>query len=106
MKKTRMKVDQKKLNVYYTNRKLTQLLTDGDVQDEDAEYLEFLANQKIQENSEDSDDEIEEEILYESPLDQIDPYECFEQVFRGKFTWITSVELVVKLYILHRYATK
>lgn len=58
---------------------------DGDVQDEDAEYLEFLASQKIQENGEDSDDEIEEEILYQSPLDEIDPYECFEQVFRGRF---------------------
>ncbi|KAK4514985.1 uncharacterized protein ATC70_002594 [Mucor velutinosus] len=55
---------------------------DGDVQDEDAEYLEFLANQKIQENGEDSEDEMEEEILYQSPLDEIDPYECFEQVFR------------------------
>ncbi|KAF1802362.1 armadillo-type protein [Mucor lusitanicus] len=55
---------------------------DGDVQDEDAEYLEFLANQKIEEHGEDTEDEIEEEILYQSPLDEIDPYECFEQVFR------------------------
>ncbi|KAI8645751.1 armadillo-type protein [Parasitella parasitica] len=55
---------------------------DGDVQDEDAEYLEFLASQKIQENGEGSDDEIQEEISYKSPLDEIDPYECFEQIFR------------------------
>lgn len=55
------------------------------MQDEDAEYLEFLANQKIEEHGEDTEDEIEEEILYQSPLDEIDPYECFEQVFRGSF---------------------
>lgn len=53
------------------------------MQDEDAEYLEFLANQKIEEHGEESEDEIEEEILYQSPLDEVDPYECFEQVFRG-----------------------
>ncbi|CEP12645.1 hypothetical protein [Parasitella parasitica] len=57
-------------------------LTDGDVQDDDAEYLEFLASQKIQESGEGSDDEIQEEIAYKSPLDEINPYEYFEQVFR------------------------
>lgn len=66
------------------------LSIDDDVQDEDTEYLEYLAQQAANQSNENTDadddeeDEIAEEILFESPLDEIDPYVCFEQVFRGK----------------------
>jgi hypothetical protein len=58
------------------------------VQDEDTEYLEYLAQQAANQNADESDaveddEDIPEEILFESPLDEIDPYICFEQVFRG-----------------------
>ncbi|SAM05668.1 hypothetical protein [Absidia glauca] len=61
---------------------------DEDVHDEDNEYLEFLSQQaaaQANEGSElgDEEDEIEEEILFESPLDEIDPYIEFEQVFKA-----------------------
>lgn len=35
-------------------------------------------------DADDEEEEIAEEILFESPLDEVDPYLCFEQVFRGK----------------------
>ncbi|KAI9022225.1 armadillo-type protein [Phycomyces nitens] len=62
-------------------------LSDEDVPDEDNEYLEYLA-QQASSHANDSefdefDDEMEEEILFESPLDEIDPYVCFEEAFRG-----------------------
>ncbi|CAO3651162.1 unnamed protein product [Cunninghamella echinulata] len=61
---------------------------DEDVHDEDAEYLEFLAQQAANEGNDGSevdedDEEIEEEILFESPLDDVDPYIEFEQVFKN-----------------------
>lgn len=65
---------------------------DDDVQDEDAEYLEFLTQQAAandgensQQTDEDSDDdeEISEEILFESPLDNVDPYITFDQVLKA-----------------------
>lgn len=62
---------------------------DEDVVDEDNEYLEFLAqtaaNQSESEIDE-FDDEIEEELLFESPLDEIDPYVRFGEVFKGKLS--------------------
>jgi hypothetical protein len=64
-------------------------MIDEDVPDQDAEYLEYLANQAASHNGGESDfedfdeEEIEEEILFESPLDEIDPYVRFEEVFRG-----------------------
>lgn len=63
---------------------------DDDVQDEDAEYLEFLAQQAsggASQGTEDEEDEEEigEEILFESPLDNVDPYQTFEHVFKRKF---------------------
>lgn len=61
---------------------------DEDVVDEDAEYLEFLAQQAASNNSEsefdDLESEIEEELLFESPLDEIDPYIRFGEVFKSK----------------------
>ncbi|KAI8335415.1 armadillo-type protein [Chlamydoabsidia padenii] len=61
---------------------------DEDVPDQDNEYLEYLANQaSLHANDDDEEydeyeEEIEEEILFESPLDEINPYIRFEQVFR------------------------
>ncbi|KAF9114888.1 hypothetical protein BGX27_009533 [Mortierella sp. AM989] len=66
-----------------------------DVYDEGHEYLEFLAQQaktrvaKVgeddDEDDEDEDDEgdLEEEIYFESPLDDLDPYVVFREVFNG-----------------------
>ncbi|KAI9483976.1 MAG: armadillo-type protein [Benjaminiella poitrasii] len=59
---------------------------DGNVQDEDAQYLEFLAKQSANtypkaEEEEEEEDELSEEILFQSPLDEVDPYFCFAQVF-------------------------
>lgn len=66
-----------------------------DVYDEGHEYLEFLAQQAAKrannegEEDEDEDDEeedfddLEEEIYFESPLDSLDPYVVFREVFTG-----------------------
>ncbi|KAI9492090.1 armadillo-type protein [Zychaea mexicana] len=60
---------------------------DEDVVDEDNEYLEYLAQQAANHSSEsefdDFDEEIEEELLFESPLDEIDPYVRFGDVFKS-----------------------
>lgn len=62
---------------------------DDDVPDEDNEYLEYLASQAQNSHNDfedfggEEEDELEEEILFESPLDEIDPYIRFEQVFRN-----------------------
>lgn len=63
-------------------------ILDGDIQDEDTEYLDFLNSQAANNDDTDADEEEEmaEEILFESPLDEVDAYLCFEQVFRGKYT--------------------
>ncbi|CEP15700.1 hypothetical protein [Parasitella parasitica] len=62
---------------------------DDDVPDQDNEYLEYLASQAASHSGadgysdlEDDEEEMEEEILFESPLDEVDPYIRFEQVFR------------------------
>ncbi|KAI9281483.1 armadillo-type protein [Sporodiniella umbellata] len=64
---------------------------DDDVPEDDNEYLEYLASQSAVPNQGENDfddlgdyeEELEEEILFESPLDEIDPYVRFEQVFRN-----------------------
>lgn len=64
------------------------MVLDEDVPDQDNEYLEYLANQaSLHANDDDEEydeyeEEIEEEILFESPLDEINPYLRFEHVFR------------------------
>ncbi|KAI8969324.1 armadillo-type protein [Mycotypha africana] len=67
-----------------------ELGEDDDIPDEDNEYLEYLASQAAQHNNDSfsefddgEEEELEEEILFESPLDEIDPYIRFEQVFRN-----------------------
>ncbi|KAF9202388.1 hypothetical protein BGZ49_007438 [Haplosporangium sp. Z 27] len=67
-----------------------------DVYDEGHDYLEFLAQQasKTQtakagdeddedEDDEDEDEDLQEEIYFESPLDDLDPYVVFREVFTG-----------------------
>jgi hypothetical protein len=67
-----------------------------DVYDEGHEYLEYLAQQAAktrtakadgeeeEEEEEDEDDfDLEEEIYFESPLDDLDPYIVFREVFTG-----------------------
>jgi hypothetical protein len=61
---------------------------DEDVHDEDAEYLEYLASQAAahaDDGEEDYDDDVQEEVLFESPLDEIDPYIRFGDSFRGTY---------------------
>ncbi|KAI8074983.1 armadillo-type protein [Gongronella butleri] len=58
---------------------------DEDIHDEDQEYLEFLAQQAAGANtdaSEEEEDDLEEELLFETPLDEIDPYMVFHQCFK------------------------
>ncbi|KAF9397483.1 hypothetical protein BGX21_008820, partial [Mortierella sp. AD011] len=62
-----------------------------DVFDEGGEYLEYLAQQASKSRPADRDDdeesewddELEEEIYSESPLDDLDPYILFRDVFTG-----------------------
>lgn len=75
--------------VIFPNRLLWVIDDDDDVQDEDAEYLEFLAQQanggaSQSGEEEEEEEEIGEEILFESPLDNVDPYLTFESVFKRK----------------------
>ncbi|KAF9437361.1 hypothetical protein BGZ76_001078 [Entomortierella beljakovae] len=63
---------------------------DEDVYDEGNEYLEYLAQQASKSRPADKDDddeseydELEEEIYFESPLDEVDPYILFRDVFTG-----------------------
>jgi hypothetical protein len=68
-----------------------------DVHDEGHEYLEFLAQQASKtrsaaaagesgdedEEDEDEYEDLEEEIYFQSPLDDLDPYVVFREVFTG-----------------------
>ncbi|KAG0255719.1 hypothetical protein BG011_004960 [Mortierella polycephala] len=61
-----------------------------DVFDEEGEYLELLAQKASKmrpadrEDEEESEyDDLEEEIYYESPLEELDPYIIFRDVFTG-----------------------
>ncbi|KAI9283549.1 armadillo-type protein [Umbelopsis sp. AD052] len=59
---------------------------EDDVEDEDAEYLEFLAQQAngtASQDDEEEEEEIGEEILFESPLDNVDPYITFAHAFKN-----------------------
>ncbi|KAG0224632.1 armadillo-type protein [Mortierella sp. GBAus27b] len=62
-----------------------------DVFDEGSEYIEYLALQASRNRPADRDeeeedlyeDDLEEEVYFESPLDDIDPYIHFRDVFKG-----------------------
>ncbi|CAG8569447.1 9240_t:CDS:10 [Ambispora leptoticha] len=63
---------------------VAKLNDDEDVRDEDTEYLEFLneeATKHANEQDEETDQDMEEEALFESPLDDIDVYIRFQEVF-------------------------
>ncbi|KAI7872425.1 armadillo-type protein [Spinellus fusiger] len=66
---------------------LDDALSDDDVPDEDNEYLEYLSQQASSHANDseidDYEEDMEEEILFESPLDEVDPYVRFEESFRG-----------------------
>ncbi|KAI9256941.1 putative nonsense-mediated mRNA decay protein [Sporodiniella umbellata] len=70
---------------------LDEAAEDDDVPDGDNEYLHYLASQAAAANKDNNgledfseeEEELEEEILFESPLDSIDPYIQFESVFKN-----------------------
>ena len=58
----------------------------ADVKDESTAYLDFLSQQAAKFNSvagEEEDDELEEESLLETPLDQMEPYGLFKGALQG-----------------------
>ncbi|KAL4871949.1 hypothetical protein BDV12DRAFT_183499 [Aspergillus spectabilis] len=57
---------------------------EGDIPDESAAYLDFLNKEAQKFGSfagDDDDDELDEESLLETPLDKVEPYSLFKQVF-------------------------
>jgi hypothetical protein len=60
-----------------------------DIKDESTAYLDFLSQQAQKFNAavgqDEDDDELEEESLLETPLDQLEPYGLFKQTLSGKF---------------------
>ncbi|RHZ46534.1 hypothetical protein Glove_615g3 [Diversispora epigaea] len=67
---------------------LEEDIGDENIIDEDVKYLEFLAQEAAKEGNDleddDEDDDIlEEEVVYESPLDKLDVYIRFQEVFVG-----------------------
>lgn len=60
----------------------------ADIKDESSAYLEFLSQQAAKFNTavgeDDGDDELEEESLLETPLDQMEPYGLFKQTLHCK----------------------
>jgi hypothetical protein len=77
------------VQIYPNNNGKYHAIDDEDVHDDDAEYLEYLASQAAAHandaEGDDFDDDVQEEVLFESPLDEIDPYIRFSDSFRGKF---------------------
>jgi importin-7 len=59
-----------------------------DIKDESTAYLDFLSQQAQKFNAavgeEEADDELEEESLLETPLDQMEPYGLFKDTLSGK----------------------
>ncbi|KAG6898392.1 hypothetical protein C0992_004102 [Termitomyces sp. T32_za158] len=76
-----------------------------DVWDEDSAYLELLANEgaRLREkqekaadgeyDSESEDEEIEEELGYISPLDNVDPYVSFKQALTSMSTYFQAFQM-------------
>ena len=81
---------------------LQQALTrsSDDVWDEDSAYLEMLANEsarqrerlekkeagkEVDEDDESDDENVEEELGYLSPLDNVNPYASFKQALTSEF---------------------
>ena len=72
-----------------------------DVKDESTAYLDFLSQQASKFNSvagdDDEDDELEEESLLETPLDQMEPYGLFKAALQCK-------SLLIHLFSCSRHA--
>lgn len=72
---------------------------DEDVHDEESEYLEYLASQAAAHandaDGDDFDDDVQEEVLFESPLDEINPYIRFSDSFRGTYLSIVGPSFVL-----------
>ena len=62
----------------------------ADVKDESTAYLDFLSQQAQKFNAavgqDEGDDELEEESLLETPLDQMEPYGLFKSTLSGEST--------------------
>ncbi|KAI8976256.1 armadillo-type protein [Pilobolus umbonatus] len=56
---------------------------DEDILSEDAEYLNYLDEESRKGEGEAQEEELVEDILYESPLDALDPYLRFQQVIQA-----------------------
>ncbi|CAG8497297.1 16245_t:CDS:10 [Acaulospora colombiana] len=73
---------------------------DENIQDEDTKYLEFLAQEAAKKNpdcEDEDDDALEEDIIYESPLDKLDVYTKFHETFIGvQQHYPTSYSLLTK----------
>lgn len=69
-----------------------------DVKDESTAYLDFLSQQASKFSAvagdDDEDDELEEESLLETPLDQMEPYGLFKVALQCKFLTVTSLVFV------------
>ncbi|KAL2856557.1 armadillo-type protein [Aspergillus pseudoustus] len=72
--------------VEWTEQDEAEAGPEGDIPDESAAYLDFLNKEAQKFGSfagDDEDDEIDEESLLETPLDKVEPYGLFKQVFLG-----------------------
>ena len=88
-----------------------------DVWDEDSAYVELLANesQRLQEKNarqakgeelsdDDEEEDIEEELGYISPLDNVDPYLTFKQALTSK--WCKPVDKDAALILFTAFQMK
>ncbi|KAL4914727.1 armadillo-type protein [Aspergillus aurantiobrunneus] len=70
--------------IEWTEQDEVEVGPEGDIPDESAAYLDFLNKEAQKFGSfagDDDDDELDEESLLETPLDKLEPYGLFKQVF-------------------------
>ncbi|KAL4778196.1 armadillo-type protein [Aspergillus varians] len=70
--------------IEWTEQDEAEAVPEGDVADESAAYLDFLNKEAQKFGSfagDDEEDELDEESLLETPLDKVEPYGLFKQVF-------------------------
>ncbi|OJJ58646.1 hypothetical protein ASPSYDRAFT_57909 [Aspergillus sydowii CBS 593.65] len=70
--------------IEWTEQDEAEVGAEGDIPDESAAYLDFLNKEAQKFGSfagDDDDDELDEESLLETPLDKLEPYGLFKQVF-------------------------
>jgi hypothetical protein len=80
-----------------------------DVKDESTAYLDFLSQQASKFSAvagdDEEDDELEEESLLETPLDQMEPYGLFKAALQCKFLTATSVIFVDYVLTIFFYSS-